>query len=198
MQMRRSTVVGPNKKSVTDNIRTSYGTFLRWRAHQIVQPAALCTAPPQIHRCGLLFQAQTGRCYHTDREAPGPVDAAAADAPGGHADPALCGRPEIRRSLYGPRSQLLSFTGVRAARELVHLMHAVVWHSSDQRLCAPADDSLDNDSPRIATVLLYLRAKDLEGGETAFPNVSSPSCTAGYRLACHRPIDGVSVVGAAV
>ena len=33
MQMRRSTVVGPNKKSVTDNIRTSYGTFLRWRSH---------------------------------------------------------------------------------------------------------------------------------------------------------------------
>lgn len=30
-------------------------------------------------------------------------------------------------------------------------------------------DSLDKDSPRIATVLLYLRATDLDGGETAFP-----------------------------
>jgi prolyl 4-hydroxylase len=30
-------------------------------------------------------------------------------------------------------------------------------------------DSLDKDSPRIATVLLYLRANNLEGGETAFP-----------------------------
>ena len=34
-------------------------------------------------------------------------------------------------------------------------------------------DSLENDSPRIATVLLYLRSTDLEGGETAFPNVGS-------------------------
>ena len=31
-------------------------------------------------------------------------------------------------------------------------------------------DSLDKDSPRIATVLIYLRATDLEGGETAFPS----------------------------
>lgn len=30
LQMRRSTVVGANGKSVTDNIRTSYGTFLRY------------------------------------------------------------------------------------------------------------------------------------------------------------------------
>lgn len=29
VQMRRSTVVGADGKSVTDNIRTSYGTFLR-------------------------------------------------------------------------------------------------------------------------------------------------------------------------
>jgi len=29
-QMRRSTVVGAEGESVTDNIRTSYGTFLRW------------------------------------------------------------------------------------------------------------------------------------------------------------------------
>ena len=32
-------------------------------------------------------------------------------------------------------------------------------------------DSISNDSPRVATVLLYLGAKDLVGGETAFPKV---------------------------
>lgn len=36
-QMRRSTVVGPNGTSVTDNIRTSYGTFLTRMQDPIVE-----------------------------------------------------------------------------------------------------------------------------------------------------------------
>lgn len=33
-------------------------------------------------------------------------------------------------------------------------------------------DSLDNESPRVATVLIYLSDTAEEGGETAFPSVS--------------------------
>ena len=33
-------------------------------------------------------------------------------------------------------------------------------------------DSLDNKSPRVMTVLMYLGARNLTGGETAFPEVS--------------------------
>ena len=36
-------------------------------------------------------------------------------------------------------------------------------------------DSLVEDSPRVATVLLYLANTTAEGGETAFPAVSIPS-----------------------
>ena len=36
-QMRRSTVVGPNGTSVTDNIRTRYGTFLTRMQDPIVE-----------------------------------------------------------------------------------------------------------------------------------------------------------------
>lgn len=36
-------------------------------------------------------------------------------------------------------------------------------------------DSLVEDSPRVATVLLYLANTTEEGGETAFPAVSTPS-----------------------
>lgn len=37
MQMRRSTVVGPNGSSVTDNIRTSYGTFLTRKRDKVIE-----------------------------------------------------------------------------------------------------------------------------------------------------------------
>ena len=40
-----------------------------------------------------------------------------------------------------------------------------------------ADDSLSEESPRIATALFYLKDTNLTGGETAFPVVSSCSST---------------------
>lgn len=40
LQMRRSTVVGGDGKSVQDNIRTSYGTFLRQGTEHVLNPLA--------------------------------------------------------------------------------------------------------------------------------------------------------------
>jgi len=100
--MRRSTVVGQGGKSVLDNIRTSFGTFLRRKQN------ALMTAVEERLEQWTLLPLAHQEDMQILRYAPG--------------------------QKYGAHY-----------------------------------DSLDKDSPRIATVLLYLRATDLDGGETAFP-----------------------------
>ena len=47
----------------------------------------------------------------------------------------------------------------------------ILRYSNGQKYGAHYDSLLSGETPRIATVLLYLRADDLEGGETAFPSV---------------------------
>lgn len=49
-------------------------------------------------------------------------------------------------------------------------------------------DSLVEDSPRVATVLLYLANTTEEGGETAFPAVSHSAVVLQYSLQ-YSPLD---------
>ncbi|KAK9842984.1 hypothetical protein WJX74_005333 [Apatococcus lobatus] len=105
-QMRRSTVVGDNGGSVTDSIRTSYGTFLRR-----------------------------------------------------FSDPVL----------------------TKVEHRLARWTHLNITYQEDMQILRYAKgqkygahyDSLADQSPRIATVLMYLGNGTLDGGETAFPVGSS-------------------------
>ncbi|KFM24033.1 Prolyl 4-hydroxylase subunit alpha-1 [Auxenochlorella protothecoides] len=101
--MQRSTVVGLGGKSVLDNVRTSYGTFLRRYQDPVV--AAMEERLASWTKLNITHQEDT----------------------------------QILR--YGPGQKYGAHY-----------------------------DSLDNDSPRTATVLVYL-ADTEEGGETAFPTV---------------------------
>ncbi|EFJ47859.1 hypothetical protein VOLCADRAFT_60971, partial [Volvox carteri f. nagariensis] len=115
--MKRSSVVGQNGSSVTDNIRTSYGTFIRRRHDPVIERilrrvAAWTKAPPENQE-----DLQAGRGEG--------------------------GREKERVLRYG--------IGQKYGAHM---------------------DSLIDDSPRMATVLLYLHDTE-EGGETAFPDSSS-------------------------
>ena len=50
----------------------------------------------------------------------------------------------------------------------------ILRYANGQKYGAHYDSLLTGETPRVATVLLYLRADDLEGGETAFPSVRAP------------------------
>lgn len=100
--MRRSTVVGQGGKNVQDNIRTSFGTFLRRK-----QNALITSIEERLEQWTLL--------------------------------------------------------------PIVHQEDMQILRYAAGQKYGAHYDSLDKDSPRIATVLLYLRARDLDGGETAFP-----------------------------
>jgi len=84
--------------------------------------------------------------------------------------------PNLRqKTLVCRRKQNALITSIEERLEqwtLLPLVHQedmqILRYAAGQKYGAHYD-SLDKDSPRIATVLLYLRATDLDGGETAFP-----------------------------
>ena len=57
-------------------------------------------------------------------------------------------------------------------------MSVQILRYSDGQKYGAHYDSISDDSPRVATVLLYLGTRDLVGGETAFPKVGSPMLAA--------------------
>lgn len=104
-QMRRSTVVGGDGKSVEDHIRTSYGTFLRRLQDPVVEAV---------------------------------------------------------------ENRLATWTKL----DIVHQEDMQILRYTDGQKYGAHYDSLQDTSPRVMTVLMYLGAKNLTGGETAFPQSS--------------------------
>ena len=102
LQMRRSTVVGQGGKSVEDSIRTSYGTFLR----SVGLPGRSASAPCACRPTSSSVQAATGPSHHRHRAAPGDLDHAEHQPPGGHAGAPAVVTPMLHASRRGMRASL--------------------------------------------------------------------------------------------
>lgn len=63
--------------------------------------------------------------------------------------------------------------------EIVHQEDMQILRYSDGQKYGAHYDSLQDKSPRVMTVLMYLGTKNLTGGETAFPQVCQSSMLSG-------------------